>query len=301
MAYDYFYGQQSEQFSFYRIPKILFSQDKFWNVSTDAKLLYGILLDRMNLSARNGWLDEAGRVYIIFTIEEIKESLGCAEKKAVKLLDELEKKAELIERKRQGLGKPNLIYVKNFISGSVERQFLNCQNDNSATFQNTIQDLSKAQGNNTDIKNTDLSDTNSIFPSGNCGKENGNEEYQQYYQYFYEQLGMEYLQKDYPYDMDRLENILELVVETVCSKRQIIRIGGDDRPIEVVKSRFMKLNSEHIRYVLDCFKENTTKIRNIRQYMLASLYNAPTTIESYFDALVRHDMAQPDWGGEKID
>ena len=299
MAYDYFYGQQSEQFSFYRIPKILFSQDKFWNVSTDAKLLYGILLDRMNLSARNGWLDEAGRVYIIFTIEEIKESLGCAEKKAVKLLDELEKKAELIERKRQGLGKPNLIYVKNFISGSVERQFLNCQNDNSATFQNTIQDLSKAQGNNTDIKNTDLSDTNSIFPSGNCGKENGNDEYQQYYHYFYEQLGMEYLQKDYPYDVDRLENILELVVETVCSKRQIIRIGGDDRPVEVVKSRFMKLDSEHIRYVLDCFKENTTKIRNIRQYMLASLYNAPTTIGSYFDALVRHDMAQPDWGGEK--
>ena len=299
MAYDYFYGQQSEQFSFYRIPKILFSQDKFWNVSTDAKLLYGILLDRMNLSARNGWLDEAGRVYIIFTIEEIKESLGCAEKKAVKLLDELEKKAELIERKRQGLGKPNLIYVKNFISGSVERQFLNCRNDNSATFQKTIQDLSKAQGNNTDIKNTDLSDTNSIFPSGNCGKENGNEEYQQYYQYFYEQLGMEYLQKDYPYDVDRLENILELVVETVCSKRQIIRIGGDDRPIEVVKSRFMKLDSEHIRYVLDCFKENTTKIRNIRQYMLSSLYNAPTTICRYFDALVRHDMAQPDWGGEK--
>ena len=299
MAYDYFYGQQSEQFSFYRIPKILFSQDKFWNVSTDAKLLYGILLDRMNLSVRNGWLDEAGRVYIIFTIEEIKESLGCAEKKAVKLLDELEKKAELIERKRQGLGKPNLIYVKNFISESVERQFLNCQNDNSATFQNTIQDLSKAQGNNTDIKNTDLSDTNSIFPSDNCGKENGNEEYQQYYQYFYEQLGMEYLQKDYPYDVDRLENILELIVETVCSKRQIIRIGGDDRPIEVVKSRFMKLDSEHIRYVLDCFKENTTKIRNIRQYILASLYNAPTTIGSYFDALVRHDMAQPDWGGEK--
>ena len=299
MAYDYFYGEQAEQFAFYRIPKVLFSKDKFWSVSADAKLLYGILLDRMNLSAKNGWLDEAGRVYIIFTIEEIKESLGCAEKKAVKLLDELEKKAELIERKRQGLGKPNLIYVKNFISGSVERQFLNCQNDNSAISQNTIQDLSKVQGNNTDIKNTDLSDTNSIFPSGNCGKENGNDEYQQYYQYFYEQLGMEYLQKDYPYDVDRLENILELVVETVCSKRQIIRIGGDDRPVEVVKSRFMKLDSEHIRYVLDCFKENTTKIRNIRQYMLASLYNAPTTIGSYFDALVRHDMAQPDWGGEK--
>lgn len=301
MAYDYFYGEQAEQFAFYRIPKVLFSKDKFWSVSADAKLLYGILLDRMNLSAKNGWLDEAGRVYIIFTIEEIKESLGCAEKKAVKLLDELEKKAELIERKRQGLGKPNLIYVKNFISGSVESQFLNCQNDNSAISQNTIQDLSKVQGNNTDIKNTDLSDTNSIFPSVDCGKDNGNEEYRQYYQYFYEQLGIKYLKKDYPYDLGILESILELVVETVCSKRQIIRIGGDDRPVEVVKSRFMKLDSEHIRYVLDCFKENTTKIRNIRQYMLATLYNAPTTIGSYFDALVRHDMAQPDWGGDKFD
>ena len=148
------------------------------NKSNDgfSKRLYGfpssaILLDRMNLSARNGWLDEEGRVYIIFTIEEIKGALGCAEKKAVKLLDELEKKCGLIERKRQGLGKPNLIYVKNFISGSVERQFLNCQKDNSGVVKNTIQELSKAQGNNTDTNYIDLSDTDPFFPSGFCGKE----------------------------------------------------------------------------------------------------------------------------------
>ena len=96
MTYDYFYGQQAEMFTFYRVPKVLFTEECFWNVSTDAKLLYGILLDRMNLSARNNWLDEEGRVYIIFTIEEIKGALGCAEKKAVKLLDELEKKCGLI-------------------------------------------------------------------------------------------------------------------------------------------------------------------------------------------------------------
>ena len=101
MTYDYFYGQQAEMFAFYRVPKVLFTEDCFWNVSTDAKLLYGILLDRMNLSARNGWLDEEGRVYIIFTIEEIKGALGCAEKKAVKLLDELEKKCGLIERSKK--------------------------------------------------------------------------------------------------------------------------------------------------------------------------------------------------------
>lgn len=160
MNFDYFYGQQADLFSFYRIPKILFSE-RFWNISTDAKLLYGILLDRMNLSAKNGWLDEAGRVYIIFTIDEIKSSIGCAEKKSVKLLDELEKKAGLIERKRQGLGKPNLLYVKNFVSGSVdntvERQVLNCQNDNSGMVKITTPDLSKAQGNNTNINNTEFS------------------------------------------------------------------------------------------------------------------------------------------------
>lgn len=112
MEFDYFYGQQADMFTFFRIPKVLFTNDRFWNVSTDAKLLYGILLDRMNLSAKNGWYDEDGRVYIIFTVEEIMESLGCANKKSGKLLDELEKKCGLIERKRQGLGKPNLIYVR---------------------------------------------------------------------------------------------------------------------------------------------------------------------------------------------
>mgnify|MGYP002545822929 CR=1 FL=1 len=105
--YDYFYGQQAELFSFYRVPKVLFTDEKFSNISSDAKLLYGIMLDRMNLSAKNGWVDELGRVYIIFTIEEVKGALGCAEKKAVKLLHELENKCGLIERKRIGLGKPN--------------------------------------------------------------------------------------------------------------------------------------------------------------------------------------------------
>ncbi len=122
--YDYFYGQQAELFSFYRVPKVLFTDEKISNISSDAKLLYGIMLDRMNLSAKNGWVDELGRVYIIFTIEEVKGALGCAEKKAVKLLHELENKCGLIERKRIGLGKPNYIYVKNFVDNSVERQLM---------------------------------------------------------------------------------------------------------------------------------------------------------------------------------
>lgn len=285
MTYDYFYGQQAEMFAFYRVPKVLFTEDCFWNVSTDAKLLYGILLDRMNLSARNGWLDEEGRVYIIFTIEEIKGALGCAEKKAVKLLDELEKKCGLIERKRQGLGKPNLIYVKNFISGSVERQFLNCQKDNSGVVKNTIQELSKAQCNNTDSNYIDLSDTDPFFPSVFCGKEvDETDKFTRYYQYFCEQLSMDYLKQDYPYDHEILDLILHLIIEVMCSNRKQIRIASDDKPIEIVKSSFMKLDSEHIRFVMSSFKENTTDVRNIKQYLLASIYNAPYTISAHYDA-----------------
>lgn len=114
MQYEYFYGAQAEQFSFYRIPKALFTEPNFRELSTDAKVLYGILLDRMSLSLKNQWLDAQNKVYIIFTVEEIMDALNCANQKATRLMAELEKQAGLIERKRQGLGRPNLIYVKNF-------------------------------------------------------------------------------------------------------------------------------------------------------------------------------------------
>ena len=294
MMYDEFFGiEESEQYAFYRVPKLLFTSDRFWNLSTDAKMLYGLLLDRMALSQKNGWVDEQGRVYIIYTVENIMESLGCGNKKAIQLLAELENKANLILRKKQGLGKPNLIYVKKFtvVVRAVERHFLKCENDTSGNFQTTSLEVSKEHGNNTDKNNTEFNDTDSIFPSGNGGMMDENDRYQEYFDYFSDQLSMDLLKKDYPYDSEMLDNILELIVETVCTKRPLIRIGAEERPAEIVRSRFMKLNVEHIRYVMDCFKENTTKIRNIRQYMLTTIYNAPTTIDTYYDALVRHDMS----------
>ena len=145
---DYFYGQSSELFSFYRIPKLLFQDSCFQPLSTDAKTLYGILLDRMSLSARNGWLDKAGRVFIIYTVQEVQDSLGCADKKATKLLRELEEYG-LIERKRRGLGKPDLIYVKNFSSESSKLRFLNRDNDDSCGFKIACQDPAKSRCNKT--------------------------------------------------------------------------------------------------------------------------------------------------------
>lgn len=163
---DYFYGQSSELFSFYRIPKLLFQDSRFQPLSTDAKTLYGILLDRMSLSARNGWLDKAGRVFIIYTMQEVQDSLGCADKKATKLLRELEEYG-LIERKRRGLGKPDLIYVKNFSSESSKLRFLNRDNDDSGVVQNTLQDPAKLRCNKTDRNNTEVSDTDPIYSDEN--------------------------------------------------------------------------------------------------------------------------------------
>lgn len=116
MTYDYFYGGQSESFSFYRIPRQLITGAEFRNLSTDAKLLYGMMLDRMGLSARNGWYDDLDRVFIYYTVDEITEDLCCGHNKAVRLLAELDTGGVgLIERKKQGQGKPTMIYVKQFV------------------------------------------------------------------------------------------------------------------------------------------------------------------------------------------
>ena len=150
MTLDYFYGQSGELFSYFRIPKALFQDSRFRQLSTDARTLYGILLDRMSLSAKNNWLDEQGRVYIIYTVREVQESLCCAEHKAVKLFRELEQ-ANLIERKRRGLGRPSLIYVKNFSSGLPPKaQVQNCANSNSCATENAVQVQPKPQSNKTD-------------------------------------------------------------------------------------------------------------------------------------------------------
>ena len=158
--FDYFYGIQSEQFAFYRIPKVLFTDDRFRVLSAEAKTLYGILLDRVTLSAKNGWIDQQGRVYIIYTIEEIMADMNCGNKKAIQLLSDLEEKVGLIERKRQGLGKPNLIYVKNFISveSHGEGHFLNCQKHTSGNAKSTSPEMAEGHGRNTDTSNTENSD-----------------------------------------------------------------------------------------------------------------------------------------------
>ena len=289
--FDYFYGAQAEQFSFYRVPKVLFTREQFKQLSAEAKILYGIMLDKLDLSVKNKWGDEKGRVYIIYTIEQIMEDMNCADQKATKLLDELEKKCGLIERKRQGLGKPNLIFVKNFITGvegSMMARIQNRENHDSGAVNITTADYLKSRGINTNHNNTENNDINPIQSEFD---EDGISERNEYERYFRESLSIDVLLRENLGEEETILGILDLLVDVCCSKRSVIRIAGDDKPLAVVKSRFMKLNAEHIRYVLKCLSENTTRVRNIRQYLLTALYNAPATIRPFYQAWVNNDMA----------
>ena len=286
MDYDYFYEEESEQFAFYRIPKVLFTDERFRRISTSAKVLYGLLLDRVSLSARNRWMDEQGRVYIYYTLESIQADLLCANAKATKLLKELERYG-LIERTVQGLCKPNRIYVKNFIR-SRKTGLRNHENRESGVTNSVSLESRKSNGINTEKNNTEHSDTDLISSED----ENRMEERQAYREYFMDTLSIDLMKERYPYDTDAIDEILELILDTVCTSRKTIGIAGEQRPAEVVKSRFMKLDSSHLEFVLKGLSENTTLVRNMKQYLLAALYNAPLTINNYYKSLVHHDMAE---------
>lgn len=288
MEYPYFKGLEADRYSFYRVPKALVKADLFQKMSGDAKLLYAVLLDRMSLSIKNGWQDKDGNTYIFCTIEEVMDSIHCARQKAVKLLDELEHDFQLIERRRQGLGKPNLIYVKDLYAGLSQSNYLKYVNHTSESLKNELPVVPKSNGSNTEkINKTDNSKTDLIYSAEL-------QEEEQYRSYFMEKLELSILEQNYPMDKAVLHEILELLVETVTSRKKFLRICGEEKSKEVVKGRLMKLDSSHIQYILECLKENSTQIRNIKQYLLATLYNAPVTVDSYYSAQVRHEFG---WGG----
>ena len=161
---EYYYGIEAEQFSFYRVPRLLVKDERFKKLSSDAKLLYGLMLDRMSLSIKHEWVDEKNRAYIIYTIDSIKDDLGCSKDKAVKVLAELDsvKGIGLIEKIRRGLGKPDIIYVKNFASLTAKKdekepanpckitevgktEFKKSENPNSRSQKNRIQEVGKSE------------------------------------------------------------------------------------------------------------------------------------------------------------
>lgn len=176
-----------------------------------------------------------------------------------------------------------MIYVKNFSSGLPPKaQVQNCANSNSCAAENAVQVQPKPQSNKTDKNKTER---NNPFLPDESDRE-------QLEDYFYQALEVELLLRLCPDDEDTIYQIVDLLVDTCSTKRKMLRIAGDDKPTEVVRSRLKKLNADHIRFVLGCLAENTSPVRNMKQYLLAALFNAPTTMNLYYQNKTNHDFAR---------
>ena len=347
MTFDYYYGAQAEQFNFIRIPKAMIVDPMFEDLSVNAKLLYGVLLDRMNLSMKNRWFDSENRVYIIYQIAEIMEDFNFSKKTAVRYLNELENFG-LVEKKRRGLGLPSLLYVKNFVvfqdhsepddtdfDDVAEDDNLNENMETSRGIQgetsrgvrtytsrsvdmetskgvqketlrgakSELQEvtkrgplISKTNSNNININNT--KESNNILSNPivkNAVDEMGREEeslFEKYTKMVKDNIDYDVLISRHYLEKSMIDGMVNLIVETIISENDYIIISSTKFPKEAVKSRFSKLDISHIEYVLECMNHNTTNIKNIKKYLLAALYNAPTTIDSYYKARVQHDMPE---------
>ena len=321
VSFNYFYGTQADQYSFYRIPKALFQNDYFRNLSSDAKILYGLMLDRMSLSIKNQWFDEKNRAYIYFSIEDIMELLNCGRNKAIKSMQELDKEngIGLIEKKRQGFGKTNIIYVKSFMmqeekteleNAAIEKftfqtdeeketdtevyktNFKKSQKQTSRSPENKLQEVYISNSNNNNSSYNKKSDIESYpITSEENRLDSDNKAYVQAYEELVkENIDYESLLINHPVQKELIQGIYEMILETVLCQNEKILIASNWYPAELVKSKFLKLNHSHIEYVLECFGRNTTKVKNIKKYMLAALFNAPSTIDGYYTAEVNHDM-----------
>ena len=300
MNFKYFYGTEADQFSFYRIPKALFTNECFKDLSSDAKILYGLMLDRMSLSIKNQWFDEENRAYIYFSIEDIMELLNCGRNKAVKSLQELddEKGIGLVEKRRQGFGKVTIIYVKSFIQEGCEEEkkekskMVKFTNQTSVE-EEEIEEVYISNSNNTNINNTNLSEnkSNHIVSADGIGSEEDEMETLHAYQSLIKKnLDYDSLLVSHPHDKNQIDEIVDLIVETVMCKSDKVLIASNWYSGALVRGKFMKLDYSHVEYVLHCLEGNTSKIKNIKKYLLAALFNAPSTISGYYRAEVNHDM-----------
>ena len=261
IIFDYYRGVEAEQYSFYRIPKMLFTDTIFQDLSCEAKVLYGLLLDRMSLSLKNHWMDEEERVYIIFTVNNICDLMNCGTQKAVRLLKELDVKTGigLIEKKRLGLGKPNVIYVKNFMIKDEEgekqqteqrqsriveieelqdkrQKFLNDENHNSEVVKNNILEFSKSQSNKTNINKTD--NNQSILSKNVDLSEDEMDKINHYRKIVKEQISYTAFEQNKFCRIELVDELVELMTEIfMMPDESFERVNGTEKSIAVIKSR----------------------------------------------------------------
>ena len=281
---EYFYGQETEQYAFFRIPKALFSNPDYAALSTDAKLLYGLMLDRIELSRHNGWFDEQGRAFIYFKRESIMEQMGIGRTKATQLIQELEA-VQLIQRVRRGMGMPAMIYVGKFVRGPRTANRTEKRPNGrpkSGPPLGQIPALSNKK-NKTERNNTEksiLSDPSA--PPSPVPPKTPRLDKMGYETRLKENVEYDLLLSRHPEDKDTIDGYIDLMAGICSSHRQWIRIASDEKPRADVRRQLLKLNADHIEYVLTSMANTTTQIANIRQYTLAALYNAPSSMGPFY-------------------
>ncbi|MEI3115847.1 MAG: replication initiator protein A [Eubacteriales bacterium] len=315
MQFDYFYGSEAEQFTFYRIPKILITSQFFKKVSDSAKLLYGLMLDRMSLSIRNGWLDDDNRAYIFFTTNDVMEQMCCGTEKATKMLAELdsEKGIGLIERVKQGQGRPAIIYLKKFYDledKDTTSQSSTSKNENQAfeesknkTFENRKSRVSeieslefrKSKCNYNNINNTDI---NYIYPinQDNYNIQNSDtkteEEWIDRYTKTVDEIKT---QIDYDYlinhaECDIVDEVVNIMAEVMTVYRPKYKIEGDFIEYNAVVNKFRQITAQKLEICLLAYSRKIQRIKNPKAYWISTLYNIPLTSGIVLQNMINSDI-----------
>lgn len=281
LKFEYFYGKEADDFTFYRIPKKIITSPYFKDVSYGAKILYGLLFDRMGLSIKNGWFDEGNRAYIIFSIQEIMESMYCSKPTAVKFMSEL-KDVGLIDRKKRGQGFADYIYVKKFVDKNEVVKNFDLKESKDLTSEgseNELQEVQKFNPNNTDKNNNYFNDNYIIPPLPGSRSD--------YEEIIKENIEYDILKNEFKGDW--LDNIIEVMLDVLCSDSKNITIQQIDIPIEQVRKRYLQIDDMHIRYLDDFVRKNDYVIHNFKNFYISAIYNAPVNIDSFYDSWVKED------------
>ena len=324
---NYFTGQEADQFNFVKIPKPLLYDPIFGDLKIAEIITYSMMLDRMNLSIKNGWFDELGRAYIFCSLNDVREFAGCGKNKAVEIMKALED-IGLIEKVKGAPGTGTKVYVKNFIPKDDQKftnqtfgvvKIIEDDVDNSAevwksnheTSENQTSEIPeikpvevwKSNPNNNKYINTNSSNTKSfrILPASKT-TELGYDE-MGYAELIKSNIELDALKEQYPYDHEFLDGLYDLILETVLCKSDTIIVASNKYSTNFVRGKLLKLNMFHIQYVMNCWKNLTDVPRNVKKYLLATLFNAPSTSDAYLKAEVNRDMYNPDapWKKANID
>ena len=287
-TFAYHYGDEGEQYAFYRLPKALITDSYFKHLSTDAKLLYGLMLDRLSLSVKNNWIDEENKVYIYFTLEDICELLNCKTDKAVKLLAELDtnKGIGLIERVKQGQGKPTKIYVKKFVASDNDGKNLDFGKTEVKTTENQKSGLRQKRNQDFGFSECNKTENNKLKINKKIDK------IDEIRQKVHAQIEYDILAQEY--GEEKVAEISELMLEVYCTETETLKIGRRNIPTTLARERLQMLNSAHIEYVFESLRASPANIKNIKAYLLECLFNAPATMKHYYQAKVKyHEKTAP--------